>query len=104
MRDRRIIIVLALALAMLVAMGGFTGCTAPPPVQEMSDARQALQAARQVNAEEHAPENLVQAQVLLDGAVRALESGRYGVARQVAVQAKQEAMKARYRALVSVGN
>ena len=43
----------ALLWALLIPLA-VVGCAVAPPVQEMSDARQAIKAAREANAEQHA--------------------------------------------------
>ena len=86
-----------LALTGLV-LAVVVGC-ATAPTQEMSDARQAIQAARDAGAEEHAPEVLDNAQSLLAKAERSIADSLYEPARADAVAAKKEAVKARNIAL-----
>jgi len=69
------------------------GC-ASAPTQEMSDARQAVRAAHDVGAAEHARENVQQAEQLLNKATRELEQGDFGDAREDAEAARVEAIKA----------
>lgn len=69
------------------------GC-ASAPTQEMSDARQAVSAAHDVGAAEHASENVQHAEALLDKAARELEQGDFGDAREDAEAARVEAIKA----------
>ena len=64
------------------------------PVQEMSDARQAISAAREAGAAEHAGEQLKAAQASLDSAEKFLSTRNYGVARREAVAAKTAAIDA----------
>ena len=71
----------------------FSAC-ASVPVQEMSDARQAIQAARSVGVDENSQANLVQAKKLLKKAEQALHTGEYKEARVNAVAARQEAIQA----------
>ncbi len=72
------------------------GCaTSGPPTQEMSDARQALDAARQVDAASHAPETLQDAQSLLSKAEEKLSEGAFEQAQRDALAAKAGATKAR---------
>ena len=71
----------------------FTAC-ATAPVQEMSDARQAIQAAKSVGADENTQSNLVQAKKFLEKAEHALHVGEYKVARVNALAAKEEALQA----------
>lgn len=81
------------AIALLTA-GIAAGC-AGAPVQEMSDARQALRAAETAGAEEHAPELLAEAERLLASARSNLYKGEYRAARDEAEQARDKAMEAR---------
>jgi len=77
-----------------------SGCAAmTAPVQEMSNARQTIQAARNAGAETHAPKMLSQAEELLQQASQQLEDGDYILARDLALKAKQQAMQARQNAL-----
>jgi hypothetical protein len=69
-------------------------CSAGPPVQEMSDARQAIAAARDAGAEDHAAEDLRSAEAFLDSAQRNLSERAYGSARRDATLAKEKARKA----------
>lgn len=64
------------------------------PVQEMSDARQAISAAREAGAEEHAAEQLQAAESALESAEKYLGTRNYGVARQEAMAAKTAAIDA----------
>ena len=64
------------------------------PVQEMSDARQAISAAREAGAAEHAAEQLLAAESALQSAEKYLNTRNYGVARQEAVAAKSAAIDA----------
>jgi len=75
---------------MLVA----SGCGAAPPVQEMSDARQAIAAAKEAGAEQSAAEDLRAAEAFLDSAQRKLSERAYGQARRDALQAKSKALDA----------
>ncbi|WP_166668801.1 DUF4398 domain-containing protein [Thiohalophilus thiocyanatoxydans] len=70
----------------------------------MSNARQTIQAAKEVGAGEHAPELLSIAEKLLDRAARKLEQGDYPVARDFALEAQEQAMLARQTALDKSGN
>ncbi|MBA3564553.1 MAG: DUF4398 domain-containing protein [Gammaproteobacteria bacterium] len=77
----------------LFLLGLLTAC-ASAPVQEMSDARQAINAAEQAGAEESAPQALEVARKLLTDAESQLQGGRYFAARRNAVQAKTKALEA----------
>jgi len=78
----------------------FTACATTAPVQEMSNARQTIQAAIEAGAEIHAPDELANARELLENASRELEVGNYPLARDYALQAKQQAIQARQTALL----
>jgi hypothetical protein len=76
-----------------------TSCALAPPVQEMSDARQAIRAAIDADARRHAPSRLREAESLMDQAARDLERGSYLQARQNALSAKGHAIRARDESL-----
>jgi hypothetical protein len=67
------------------------GCVTAPPVQEMSDARQAITAAEQANAERVAAAALADARRFLAEAERQIQEQAYGPARMNAVRAKNRA-------------
>ncbi len=69
------------------------------PIQEMSDARQAISAASQAGAENRSPSILYRAKQNLIVAENALERGEYNAAKKSALKAKEQAVKAR---LISV--
>lgn len=75
-------------------LGLLVGC-ASAPVQEMSDARQAIQAARDAGAERYVPEAFSGAERLLNQAEKELELGMYSDAQRTAVAAKETAIRAR---------
>lgn len=81
-----------LTVAILVLL--IAGC-ATAPIQEMSDARQTINAAREAGAEAEVPGSLNRAEVLLDDAQRELEQMNYKRARTDAVAARGQAEKAR---------
>ena len=72
------------------------GC-AGAPAQQMSDARQAIRAAEQAGAGQHAPELLAEAQQLVDRARENLQKGEYRQARDDAELARTKAIEARRR-------
>jgi len=82
---RALLTVAALALA---------GCVTSPPVQEMSDARQAIKAAEAANAARLAPESLQDARRFLAEAEQQIQQPAYGPARFNAVRAKNRAAMA----------
>jgi hypothetical protein len=85
------------AVAVLFAtslLQSISGCETAPPVQEMSDARQAISIAREAGAAEAAPDELKQAEELLVDAQRNLADRAYTQAKRNATQAKQKALEA----------
>ena len=72
-----------------------SACTALAPAQEMSNARQSIQAAKDANAEKLAANVLYEAEQRLRSAMRELDAGEYEKARILAVEAKHLALKAR---------
>lgn len=72
----------------------FAGCVTTPPVQEMSDARQAITAAEQANAGRVAADTLDAARRFLTEAERQIQEQSYGQARMNAVRAKNRAVLA----------
>ena len=69
-------------------------CVAGPPVQEMSDARQAIAAAEESNAATLAPDELDEARRLLEQAETQLRARYYGLAQTSAIQARSRAVEA----------
>ncbi len=83
-----------LAGAVLAALLGVAGCQSAPPVQEMSDARQAITAAKEAGAAEHASIDLQEAVDFLESAEQSINSKNYAQARRDALQAKAKAHEA----------
>jgi hypothetical protein len=81
------------ALSLLLACIAIAACTTPP-VQEMSDARQAIAAAEQANGVKVAPDSLNDAHRFLADAERQIQQEAYGQARMNAVRAKNRASQA----------
>src|SRR5262245_35103979 len=79
---------------LLAACGALSACVTAPPVQEMSDARQAISAAEQADAGRLAPEPLGDARRFLAEAERQIQQQSYGPARMNAVRAKNRAAQA----------
>jgi len=77
-----------------VALLSLTACETTPPVQEMSDARQAIAVAKEAGAEEYAAFHLKAAEDYLDTAKKALDDGAYSEARRNAKHAKVKALDA----------
>jgi uncharacterized protein DUF4398 len=79
--------ILAVAALALAACAG-------APVQEMSNARQAIRAARDAGAERTAPQKLNEAEALLIRAEDSLERRAYREARRDAIAARDKAAEA----------
>lgn len=79
--------------AIVVILLAFSACISAP-VQEMSNARQAIAAAEEAGASETAPLVLEKAQQLLDQAEARLNEKLYRDARRSAIAAKHEAIRA----------
>jgi nucleoid-associated protein YgaU len=82
----------------ILVLAVMAGC-ATAPTQEMSDARQAVQAARDVGANLHTPLAMESAEHELSQAEHELRGRNYKIARNDALSAKQGAIKARNMAL-----
>ena len=80
--------------AMLTALLAVAACQTAPPVQEMSDARQAISAAKEAGAAELAAADLEAAIELLDSAEQSINSRNYAQARRDALAAKAKAHSA----------
>jgi hypothetical protein len=80
-------------LRVLATIGALmlAGCVTSPPVQEMSDARQAIAAAEQADAGRVAADTLADARRFLAEAERQIQEQAYGPARMNAVRAKNRA-------------
>lgn len=72
----------------------FAACETAPPVQEMSDARQAITVAREAGAADLAAAELAQAEKYLQNAEDKLDHQQYREARHAALEAKYRAQKA----------
>jgi hypothetical protein len=84
----------AAALLCSIALVLISGCATAPPIQEMSDARQAIAAAKEAGAEQHAAETLSHAELMLDTAETYLQRGVYWQAKRDAIGAKDKAFEA----------
>ena len=91
-------------LLVMLFLGIFAAGCVTAPVQEMSDARQALQAAEEVGAQREASDRYAAALDLLRGAEEALTRGDYNVARERALAAKAAALAAREEAVNQAPN
>ncbi|MEN7341595.1 MAG: hypothetical protein AAAFM81_01585 [Pseudomonadota bacterium] len=91
-------------LTVMAAVFWLAACTSvPPPIQEMSDARQAIAAALAADARKHSPEKLSEAEQRLRKAEDNLRRRAYAAARREADSAKDFAMQAREEAEASKG-
>lgn len=81
-------------MSLFAVLLALTACGTGPPVQEMSDARQAISVAREAGASQHAPEQLRAAENHLDSALRKLTRKEYKEARVDAIEAKNRALEA----------
>jgi len=81
-----------------------TACAISAPVQEMSNARQSIRAAQDVNAEKLANSLLSEARQRLRSATRELDAGEYERARTLALEASHLALKARQLAVSKKAN
>lgn len=91
-QGRRSIFTLAGALVALLLVSGCVRTA--PPVQEMSDARQAVAAAREAGADRLAPQAFRRAVSLLGNAEKTLERRRYKQARDQALASRRLAIEA----------
>lgn len=89
LRNASFVLHVAFALVTLALVGCQTA-----PVQEMSDARQAISVARDAGAADYAAVELEQAMRFLESAERNLNEHRYANARRDALQAKENALQA----------
>ena len=70
------------------------GCATSPPVQEMSDARQAIAAAEDADAASLAPTPLEEARRYLSEAEAQIRTRAFGLARTNAIRARNSAVDA----------
>lgn len=87
-----------LSIGLVLLLFLVTAC-ATAPVQEMSDARQALAAADAAEAKSGAPEHYLIAVQQMQRAEAALAQHHYDQARGLALKAKDQALEARKRAM-----
>jgi len=84
-------------VSVAVLLFSIAACATVPPVQEMSDARQAIAAAKEAGAETYASGQLRQAQdslVVAEGYLQTGTSSAYWQARKAAISAKETAFDA----------
>ena len=70
-----------------------SGCATLPPLQEMSNARQTISAAKELSESAVADEKILEAERLLARAQRRIEVNLYDAARQDALRAQKEAIE-----------
>jgi len=83
-----------LPLLVILLSGSLAAC-AGWPVQQMYDARQAVEAAQKAGAEQYAPDVLAEAQAHLKNAKTSMDQGDWRTARDEADLSRQKAMEAR---------
>lgn len=83
-----------LQVGLLAALCAMSACETTPPVQEMSDARQAIAVAKEAGAAELAAFHLRAAENYLASAEEKLGEHAYSQARRDAKQAKMKALDA----------
>jgi hypothetical protein len=81
-------------ILVLVGVACLLGCATAPPVQEMSDARQAIVAASSAGANRGSSPEYDAAQAAIARAEAHLQAGEYVRARLAALQAKRHAAAA----------
>jgi hypothetical protein len=84
----------SLSLVALMAFAMLAGCVGAP-IQEMSDARQAIRAAERAGAVKYAPEPLAEAKKLVEQARSRMQQREYREARDDAERAREKAVEAR---------
>lgn len=80
--------------AVVLMLFAAAACETAPPVQEMSDARQAIAVAREAGAADLAAVELAEAEKYLESAEQKLNDQAYREARNDALEAKHRALKA----------
>ena len=68
-------------------------CASLPPLQEMSNARQTIAAAKEMNSSDEQSQKIQEAERLLSRAERRMEVNLYESARQDALRAQKEAIE-----------
>lgn len=82
------------SLTLPLLLCALSACASGPPVQEMSDARQAIAAVTVVEGNKRAEDLLVQARALLTSAELKLRRQAYNGAKVDAVEARRKALEA----------
>ena len=76
-----------------IALAALISCAALPPLQEMSNARQTIAAAKEFSDEANNHQRILEAERLLARAERRIEVNLYEAARLDALRAQSEAIK-----------
>ena len=76
-----------------IALAALISCTTLPPLQEMSNARQTIAAAKEFSDEANNNQRILEAERLLSRAERRIEVNLYEGARLDALRAQSEAIK-----------
>ena len=76
-----------------IALAALISCATLPPLQEMSNARQTIAAAKEFNTEANYHQRIIEAERLLARAERRIEVNLYEAARLDALRAQSEAIK-----------
>lgn len=84
---------LLVPLGLIASLVLAAACETAPPVQEMSDARQAIAVAREAGPADDAARELESAEDYLETAEKNLDQRQYSEARDNALEAKARAMK-----------
>ena len=79
-------------------------CATLPPLQEMSNARQTISAAKELSGDAITSEKIIEAERLLARAERRIEVNLYDSARQDALRAQKEAIEFIEQAIASNNN
>ena len=80
-------------LVSLMIVFTLSACATLPPLQEMSNARQTIAAAKEMNSSAEQSQKIQEAERLLSRAERRMEVNLYESARQDALRAQKEAIE-----------
>ena len=80
-------------LISLMIVFTLSACASLPPLQEMSNARQTIAAAKEMNSSAEQSQKIQEAERLLSRAERRMEVNLYESARQAALRAQKEAIE-----------
>lgn len=80
-------------LISLIIVFTLSACATLPPLQEMSNARQTIAAAKEMNSSAEQSQKIQEAERLLSRAERRMEVNLYESARQDALRAQKEAIE-----------